>query len=103
VDHGTDPIIKLVHEKTDQSAALKSVDVSPDGEYCELRSGKLICFRDGFDKYIFFFFALCLNQLLNRLYYYIDLSISLRTLKRALNTACTVINHISFFLDPIRP
>ncbi len=101
MNHGTDPIIKLVHEKTDQSAALKSVDVSPDGEYCELRSGKLICFRDGFDKNIYI--ALNLNQLLNRFYYYIDLSISVRTSKRTLNTACTVINHISFFLDPIRP
>jgi len=47
-----EPVIQLLYENTDESSTVRCIDVHPlassNGEYCELRSGKLTSFKEGF-------------------------------------------------------
>jgi len=51
-ENGREPFIQLLHEITDERSTVRSISVHPlafsHGEYCELRSGKLTAYRNGF-------------------------------------------------------
>ena len=51
-ENEVEPVIQLLYENTDESSTVRSIDIHPsasfNGEYCELRSGKLTSFKEGF-------------------------------------------------------